>query len=142
MLSKYALVETLKNKTEVAVTRAMQTILIRARRTPQKLKTDAGKEFYNRTFQMKTHDIHHFSTHGDAKAAVAERFNRTLKEKLYRYLTAKHTQAYRFRRVSCTDATPPRIGALAQLQKTRRKGQPGDPDFQKISCPFSPPHDR
>ena len=77
MLSKYAWVETLKNKTEVAVTRAMQTILIRARPTPQKLQTDAGKEFYNRTFQMKTHDIHHFSTHGDAKAAVAERFNRT-----------------------------------------------------------------
>jgi len=28
----------------------------------------------------------------DIKAAVAERFNRTLKEKMYRYFTAKHTQ--------------------------------------------------
>ena len=74
----------------------MQTILTRAGRTPQKLQTDAGKEFYNRTFQtlMKTHGIHRLSTHGDAKAAVAERFNRTLKEKLYRYLTAKKTRVY------------------------------------------------
>ena len=29
---------------------------------------------------MKTNGIHHFSTHGDAKAALAKRFNRTLKE--------------------------------------------------------------
>ena len=96
VLSKYAWVEPLKNKTGVAVTQAMQTILTRSGRTPQKLQTDAGKEFYNRTFQtlMKTNGIYHFSTHGDAKAALAERFNRTLKEKLYRYLTAKNTRAY------------------------------------------------
>ena len=63
----------------------MQTILKRAK-----------QEFYNRMFQtsMKTHGIHHFSTHGEEKAAVVERFNRTLKEKLYRYLTAKSTRAY------------------------------------------------
>jgi len=33
----------------------------------------------------------HFSTEGDAKAAVVERFNRTLKERLYRYFTAANT---------------------------------------------------
>lgn len=43
---------------------------------------------------MKTRNIRHFSSHGDAKAAIAERFNRTLKEKLYRYLTAKNTRPY------------------------------------------------
>ena len=96
MFSKYAWVQPLKNKTGVAVTQAMQTILTRAGRTPQKLQTDVGKEFYNRTFQtlMKTHGIRHFSTHGHAKAALVERFNRTLKEKLYWYLTAKNTWAY------------------------------------------------
>ena len=36
---------------------------------------------------MKREKIHHFSTHGDAKATVVERFNRTLKSKLYRYFT-------------------------------------------------------
>ena len=58
-----------------------------------KLQTDAGKEFYNGTFQelMKREKIHHFSTHGDAKASVVERFNRTLKSKLYRYFIAANT---------------------------------------------------
>ena len=51
VLSKYAWVEPSKDKTGVAVTQAMQTILKRAGRTPQKLQTDAGKEFHNRTFQ-------------------------------------------------------------------------------------------
>ena len=43
---------------------------------------------------MKTQEIHHFSTHGDAKASIVERFNRTLKSKLYRYFTAANTLKY------------------------------------------------
>ena len=35
--------------------------------------------------------IIHFSTHGDTKASVVERFNRTLKQRLYRYFTAANT---------------------------------------------------
>ena len=58
-----------------------------------RLQTDRGKEFYNRPFQrlLKKEGIHHFSTHGDAKAAVVERFNRTLKGRMYRYFTAANT---------------------------------------------------
>ena len=57
------------------------------------MQTDRGTEFYNRTFQrwVKDHGIDHFTTEGDAKAAVVERFNRTLKERLYRYFTAANT---------------------------------------------------
>ena len=36
----------------------------------------------------------HFSTQGDAKAPVVERFNRTLKERLYRYMTAANSTKY------------------------------------------------
>ena len=63
LLSKYAWVEPLKNKTTVAVTQAMQTILKRAGRPPPKIQIDSGKEFYNRTFQtsMKTKGIHHLA---------------------------------------------------------------------------------
>ena len=43
---------------------------------------------------MKTQEIHHFSTHGDAKASIIKRFNRTLKLKLYRYFTAANTLKY------------------------------------------------
>ena len=34
---------------------------------------------------------HHFSTHGDVKAAVVERFNHTLKKRMYRYFIARNT---------------------------------------------------
>ena len=43
---------------------------------------------------LKEHDIHHFSTAGDAKAAIAESFNKTLKGRLYRYFTAANTLTF------------------------------------------------
>ena len=65
-------------------------------RKPQTLKTDADEELYNQTFQelLKKKYIHHFSTHGDAKASIVQRFNRTLKSKLYLYFTAANTLKY------------------------------------------------
>ena len=95
--SKYAWARPIKKKTGKDVTDAFAKILKEAKgRKPQTLQTDAGKEFYNQTFQslMKTQEIHHFSTHGDAKASIVERFNRTLKSKLYRYFTAANTLKY------------------------------------------------
>lgn len=94
VLSKYAWVEPLKKKTGQAVTEAFAKILKRSgKRKPQQLQTDDGKEFYNQTFQafMKREGIHHFSTSGDTKASVVERFNRTFKERLYRYFTIHNT---------------------------------------------------
>ena len=92
VLSKYAWVQPLKAKTGVALVKAFEKIL-KGRRHPNRLPTDRGKEFYNRTFQrwLDEQGIHHFSTEGDAKASVVERFNRTLKERLYRYFTAANT---------------------------------------------------
>ena len=95
--SKYAWAWPIKKKTGKDVTDAFAKKLKEAKgRKPQTLQTDAGKEFYNQTFQtlMKTQEIHHFSTHGDAKASIVERFNRTLKSKLYRYFTAANTLKY------------------------------------------------
>lgn len=97
VLSKYAWVEPVKNKTGQAVAGAFATVLKRAKgRKPLNLQTDDGKEFYNKTFAalLAKHDIHHFSTAGDTKASVVERFNRTLKERMYRYFTVKNTLSY------------------------------------------------
>ena len=93
VLSKYAWVQPLKDKTGVALVHAFDKILKQGRRHPNRLQTDRGKEFYNRTFQrwLDEQGIQHFSTEGDAKASVVERFNRTLKERLYRYFTAANT---------------------------------------------------
>ena len=92
ILSKYAWVQPLKDKKGPTVVKAFDQILKEGRQ-PLKLQTDKGKEFYNKemTVWLKKNNIHHFSTGGDAKAAVVERFNRTLKERLYRYFTAANT---------------------------------------------------
>ena len=97
VLSKYAWVEPVKSKTGKDVMAAFEKILKRSDgRQPLKLQTDDGKEFYNKTFQalMTRKGIHHFSTSGDTKASVVERFNRTLKKRLYRYFTVKNTLSY------------------------------------------------
>jgi len=95
ILSKYAWVQPLKDKKGPTVVKAFDQILKEGRQ-PLKLQTDKGKEFYNKdiTQWLKKNNIKHFSTGGDAKAAVVERFNRTLKERLYRYFTAANTLTF------------------------------------------------
>ena len=77
------------------MTKAFDSIL-REGRVPKKLQTDQGKEFFNKTFQnlMKKHNIIHFATGTGQKAAVCERFNKTLKTKMWRYFTAFNTRKY------------------------------------------------
>jgi hypothetical protein len=89
IVSRYAWVETLANKSGEITTAGMLKILERAHpRKPTKLQTDDGTEFFNKSFQqlMKQRNIKHFSIKSDTKAAIAERFIRTIKEKIYRFL--------------------------------------------------------
>src|SRR5271154_3050663 len=58
-------------------------------RKPKVLQTDNGKVFENREFQhmLNEHEIKFFTVKSQFKAAVVERFNRTLKSKMWRYFT-------------------------------------------------------
>ena len=97
VLSKYAWVVPLKNKSGEDVAKAFQSILTSSGRYCQKLHTDEGKEFYNSKFRamLKLYDIEHFSSgNKEIKCSVVERFNRTVKTRMYRYLTAKSTNRY------------------------------------------------
>ena len=62
-------------------------------RWPLRVQTDQGKEFCNAGVKawFKKHGTHHFSTYGDSKASVVERWHRTLKQRMYRYFTADNT---------------------------------------------------
>ena len=94
IFSRYAWVEPVKDKTGPSMTQAMAAILKRASpRRPYFIQSDQGKEFYNSHFQnlMKAQNIHHFSVTSQFKAAFAERFNRTLKGRMYRYFTHNNT---------------------------------------------------
>ena len=63
---------------------------------PKKLWVDNGSEFYNKTFKkwLNDNNIEMYSTFNEGKAVVIERFNRTLKNKMFKYFTANGTYRY------------------------------------------------
>ena len=60
------------------------------------IATDKGLEFINKSTQnlFKRKGIHWFATENETKVQVVERFNRTLKSKMYKYFTAKGTKTW------------------------------------------------
>ena len=58
-------------------------------RKPNKIWVDKGSEFYNNSFKkwLKDSDIEMYSIHNEEKSVVDERFIRTLKNKIYKYIT-------------------------------------------------------
>ena len=61
-----------------------------------KIWVDKGSEFYNSSFKkwLKDNDIEMYSIHNEGKSVVAERFIRTLKNKIYKYMTAISKNVY------------------------------------------------
>ena len=57
---------------------------------------DQGSEFYNRIFNkwLSVNDIIMYSTFNEGKSVVAERFIRTLKNKLHKHMTATGKNVY------------------------------------------------
>ena len=95
MFSKYFWVSPLKNKSGQSVTEAFKSIL--NEEIPLMLQSDKGTEFKNVQFQsiVKEYDIRFYTSKSDdIKAAIVERFNRTLKTRLYRYFT--HSKSFRY----------------------------------------------
>ena len=96
VLSKYAWVVPLKNKTGQSLVDAFRRIFKSGRR-PLTLQTDKGTEFTNRVFQKFLRENHvgfFTSENEDIKASIAERFNRTLKTKMWKYFTKHDTLVY------------------------------------------------
>lgn len=83
--SKFAYALPLKNKSGPHVAAAMDQILSKCPAKVKFIHSDQGKEFYNKHFQkvMKKWGIKHFHTFTHLKAAICERFLRTLKGKLW-----------------------------------------------------------
>lgn len=83
--SKYGYAEALKSKTGKEVTSGFDIMIRKAKCSPKNLQTDMGKEFYNRHFLslMKKCGINHYSTFSPLKASICERWNRTLKNKMW-----------------------------------------------------------
>ena len=96
LFSKYAFVIPLKDKKRVSIVNAFDKIIKQSERKPNKIWVDQGGEFYNNVFKkcLSDNDIIMYSTYNEDKSVVPERFIRTLKNKLYKHMTAIGKNVY------------------------------------------------
>ena len=97
IFNKYAWVVPLKDKERISIVKAFQSILKQSNsRKPNKIWVDKGSEFYNAYFKkwLRDNDIVMYSTHNEEKSVVVERFIRTLKSKIYKYMTSTSKNVY------------------------------------------------
>ena len=96
LISKYAFVIPLKDKKGISIDNAFDKIIKQSNRKPNKLRVDQGREFHNNVFKkwLSDNDIIIYSTYNEGKSVVAERFIRTLKNKLYKHMTAIGKNVY------------------------------------------------
>ena len=87
IFSKFVWIVPLKQKTGQEVANAFSRIL--KERKPSKMWVDRGREFYNKDVQ-KLFEL--YPVENEEKSCVFERFNRTIKEKMFKYSSANNTR--------------------------------------------------
>ena len=95
VFSKFGWIEPLKNKKGETVVKAFNKIL-KTGRKPKYLWSDKGVEFYNKGFKtlLEKEGISLYSTENEEKSSVVERWNRTMKNNLWKYFTASISISY------------------------------------------------
>ena len=85
LYGKYVFVIPLKDKKGISIVNTFNKIIKQSNRKPN---IDQGEEFYNNIFEkwLSDNDINMYSTYNEGKSLVAERFIRTLKNKLYKQM--------------------------------------------------------
>ena len=81
----------MKDKKGESVADAFKDIIKTSKRKPNNVWVDKGREFYNKHVK----DILNiYSTENEQKSSVVERWNRTMKECMFKYFTANSTNVY------------------------------------------------
>ena len=95
VFSRFGWVEPLKNKSADNIVIAFNKILSEGRK-PRRLRTDAATDFTSKKFQnlLKENEINHFTTHNEKQANYVERFIKTIKTKIRRYMSEKRMNRY------------------------------------------------
>ena len=86
----------MKDKKTERVSLAFDTILKKSKRKPEKLWTDKGSEFISKHFKdfLKRHNITLYHTQNEEKSSVVERWNRTMKNKMWKMFSANNNTIY------------------------------------------------
>lgn len=95
VFSKFAFAMPIKTKNGKTIANAFSKIF--TERKPNALQTDMGSEFVNQHVAKVLADNHvsFFTTrNAEIKCAIVERFNRTLRGRMFKYFTAKGTHSY------------------------------------------------
>lgn len=96
VLSRQLFVEPVKSKSSGDMISAFEHIFERSKYVPWKLLTDQGKEFTAKRVQdyFRSKQMEHFCMYTSPQfhAGMAERANRSIKERLYRYFTDRQTR--------------------------------------------------
>ena len=96
LFRKYAWVVPIKNKKGTSKVNAFKKIISERRRKPNKIRVGQGSEFYNNFFIdfLKTNNTEMYSTYNEEKSVAAKIFIRTLKNKIFKHLTAFSKNVY------------------------------------------------
>lgn len=97
VFSKYAFARPLQKKNSESIKKCFSSIFLEANTIPRHLQSDKGTEFISKDVQqfLKMRNINYYTTNNpDIKASIVERFQRTLKMKMWRYFTHKNTYRY------------------------------------------------
>ena len=89
IFSKFVWIVPLKRQTGQEVANEFSRIL--KERIPSKMWVDNGRAFYNKNVQKL---VVLYSTENDEKSFEIERFNRTIREKMFKYFTANKTRLF------------------------------------------------
>ncbi|PFX14318.1 putative uncharacterized transposon-derived protein F54H12.3 [Stylophora pistillata] len=95
IFSKYGWIVPLKNKKGESVAEGFERIFTEGR-VPKRLWVDKGTEYYNSHVKdlMKANDVEMYSTENEEKSSVCERWNRTIKTKMWKQFTIQNNTVY------------------------------------------------
>ena len=94
VFSKYGWIVPLKTKTGKEIAHAFQKLFLNGH--PSRLWTDKGTDFYNQQLKavLTANNVMLYSTENGERSSVVERWNRTMKNIMWKYFTANNTQKY------------------------------------------------
>ena len=86
----------MKDKKTESVSKAVNEIFKKSKRKPSMLWTDNGSEFINKHFKefLKEEKIKLYHTENEEKSSVVERWNRTMKNRMWKLFTANNNTVY------------------------------------------------
>ena len=96
VFSKYGWIVPLKDKKTESVSLAFDHIFKKSKRKPEKLWTDKGSEFISKHFKdfLKRHNITLYHTQNEEKSSIVERWNKTMKIKMWKMFSVNNNTIY------------------------------------------------